>query len=217
MIVINGDLIGLSGLSHIGVDGGGNQGEAFDITSIAPMGHIHQVSGVFHDPLLGQSGIIRYSRAAAAFQISVDGGATFNDISTGGGGVTSIGVIGDTNLTGAVDLATAPGSGFIVVNDTSDASPIIFSVDQLGLSGLWSFPSNGFPAELARCFSTAYAAVSTTITVNHNIGTEDVLVQVYDSGGNLIIPDNIERTDSNTVTVTLNSPGTGRITVIGCV
>lgn len=216
MIVINGDLIGVSGLSHIGVDGGGNQGEAFDITTLGPMGNIHLISGVFHDPLLGQSGIIRYSRAAAAFQVSVDGGASFADLSTGGGGVTSIGVIGDANLTGAVDLASPP-SGFIVIEDSSDASPLLFSVDQLGLSGLWGFPSNGFPAALPRCFSQAYAAVSSTITVTHNIGTVDVLVQVYDSGGNMILPDNIERTDANTVTVTLNTPGAGRITVIGCV
>lgn len=216
MIVINGDLRGLSGLSHIGVDGGGNQGEQFDITSLTPFGHIHQISGVFHDPLLGQSGVLRFSQADGAFQVSVDGGNTFNDLSTGGGGVTSIGVLGDANLTGAVDLAS-PASGFIVIEDSSDASPLLFSVDQLGLSGLWSFPSNGFPAEMARCFSTAYAAISTTITVTHNIGTEDVLVQVYDNSGNLIIPDNIERTDTNTVTVTLNSPGAGRITVIGCV
>lgn len=141
---INGDLIpSVSGLAQLGVDGGTSAG-AFDITTITPFGQIHQLSGIFHDPLLGQSGVLRYSRQAAAFQVSVDGGRTFADINTGlAGGVTSVGVIGDTDLTGNIDLAS-PASGFIAIEDSSNASPLLFSVDQLGLSGLWDFPTQGF-------------------------------------------------------------------------
>src|SRR6188474_1120360 len=104
---INGDLIPISsGLANLGIDVGINGQESFDITTLAPFNHIHMISGVFHDPLLGQSGVVRYSRAAASFQVSVDGGLTFNDLVTGATVVSSIGVIGDANLTGHVDLAT---------------------------------------------------------------------------------------------------------------
>jgi hypothetical protein len=140
MTKINGDLIPIaSGVANLGVNG--NAAGAYDITSIAPFAHIHQNSGVFHDSETGQSGVLRYSQAAGAFQISIDGGRTFSNLSAGG--VSSVGVIGDVDLTGAVDLATV-ASGFMTIQDTGDASPLVFSVDNQGLSGFWRFPAQGF-------------------------------------------------------------------------
>jgi hypothetical protein len=144
---VNGDFVAsLSGASHIGVDGNinGNADNAFDADSISPFGHIIQLSGVFVDPLYGQSGVLRFALPTTRFEVSVDGGATFLGLrTTADTRVDSIGVIGDTNLTGDVDLASTP-SGFIAIEDTANASPIQFSVDTLGLSGLWDFPSQGF-------------------------------------------------------------------------
>lgn len=139
-----------SGQAQLGVNAAGTS--AFDITSIAPFGHIHQLSGVFHDELAGQSGIIRYSRQQAAFQVSVDGGLTFSNLSAGG--VDSIGQLGGTNLVGNVDFAT-PASGFLIIDDTSDASPLIWAVDQLGLSGLWDFPTQGFNGRVVNALTDA--------------------------------------------------------------
>jgi len=142
MVRLNGDLIpGSSGQAHLGVNGG--VGDAFDITTLTPFGHIHMNSGVWHDPMTGQSGVLRYSQAASAFQISIDGGRTFNNLVTSAGTVTSVGVIGGANLTGNIDLATQ-ASGFLAIFDTAGASPINFAVDHLGLSGLWKFPTQGF-------------------------------------------------------------------------
>ena len=140
---IIGDLYpGVSGSASLGINQGTVAG-SFDITTLAPFNTIHTLSGVFHDPLMGQSGVIRYNRQAAAFEVSVDGGLTFSAITTGGTSVLSIGVIGDTNLTGNVDVATV-ASGFMTIQDTADASPLVFSVNTLGLSGLWAFPTQGF-------------------------------------------------------------------------
>lgn len=142
MVRLNGDLIpGSSGQAHLGVNGG--VGDAFNITTLTPFGHIHMNSGVWHDPMTGQSGVLRYSQAAGAFQISIDGGRTFNDLVTGATTVTSVGVIGGANLTGNIDLASQ-ASGFLAIYDTGGASPINFAVDHLGLSGLWRFPTQGF-------------------------------------------------------------------------
>jgi len=142
MVRLNGDLIpGSSGQAHLGVNGG--VGDAFDITTLTPFGHIHMNSGVWHDPMTGQSGVLRYSQAASAFQISIDGGRTFNNLVTSAGTVTSVGVFGGANLTGNIDLATQ-ASGFLAIFDTAGASPINFAVDHLGLSGLWRFPPQGF-------------------------------------------------------------------------
>jgi len=139
----NGDLVPTtSGFANLGVNVESNAQNAFDITSIRPFNHVHMVSGVFHDPVQGQSGVFRFNQQASAFQISVDGGLTFQNLSANG--VSSVGVIGDTDLIGDIDLASAGGSGFLAIFDTANASPIQFAVDQLGLSGLWDFPSQGF-------------------------------------------------------------------------
>jgi hypothetical protein len=63
-----------SGTASIGVnqiDGKGGFG-----TSIKPYAHVHMNSGVWHDNS-GQSGVLRYNRAAGGFEVSIDGGATF--------------------------------------------------------------------------------------------------------------------------------------------
>jgi len=152
MTFINGDLIpSASGAASLGVDQGTNAGE-FDISSIAPFLHVHQVSGVFHDSLAGQSGVLRFNHQAGAFEVSVDGGATFNSLSAGAG-VDSVGVLGDTNLTGNIDLASAANSGFLAIFDTANASPIQFAVDHLGLSGLWDFPTQGFNGSIVNSLS----------------------------------------------------------------
>jgi len=142
MARINGDLVPIgSGQAHLGVNGG--LGDAFDITTVLPFGHVHMNSGVWHDPVTGQSGVLRYSQAASAFQVSIDGGRTFTNLATGAGGVSSVGVLGGANLTGDIDLASQ-SSGFIAITDNGGASPVFFAVDHLGLSGLWKFPAQGF-------------------------------------------------------------------------
>ena len=119
-----------------------------------PFGEMHMESGVFHNVSgPAQSGIIRFNPYANGLEGSDDGGLTWFDMSAGtGAGVDSIGVLGDANLTGAVDLATK-SSGFMVIEDTTNASPLIFSVNTLGLSGLWDFPTQGFNGSIVNGIS----------------------------------------------------------------
>jgi hypothetical protein len=210
-------------------------------------------SGVWHDELSGQSGIIRYSRAAAAFQVSVDGGLTFSNLTTGSS-VSSIGVLGGANLIGDVDVAT-PSSGFMTIQDTGGASPLLFSVNTLGLSGLWRFPTQGFNGSIVNALTDANGTtaqgvlqivgasglyvdiIGTTVTivpgnklasaygqdfvtttsvaVAHNLNTLNVIIQVRDTGGNILIPDTIIVNDANNVTVTFNGSRSGKVVVIG--
>jgi hypothetical protein len=113
MTRINGDIIpASSGIAHLGVNGG--RGDSFDIASLAPFGHIHLNSGVFHDPMTGQSGVMRYSQAAAAFEVSIDGGWTFNSIATS---------------------SSSDGSGLNAIN--GDRGP---NIDLIGVSGIQVVP-----------------------------------------------------------------------------
>ena len=79
-----------SGTSHLGVDEGTAAG-SFNAASLTPFGHIVQLSGVFVDPVQGQSGILRFNLEQSAFETSVDGGITFTAI---GSDVTLSGVRG---------------------------------------------------------------------------------------------------------------------------
>jgi hypothetical protein len=254
MVFLDGDIIPyVSGQSSLGINS--STGSAFDISSLRPFNNIHQISGIWHDPQFGQSGVIRFNQAAGAFQASIDGGLTFQNISLGtAGGVTSLGVIGDTDLTGNIDLVS-PASGFIVIEDTANSSPLLFSVNTPSLSGLWGFPEQGFNGKVVNSFTdfngtTSHGALTVvgasgiyvdiigqtmtitpgntlpkiigqdftsvrSVTVSHNLNTSDVIVQVKDSNGYVIIPDDIQSTNVNTVVVTFNNLRTGRITIIG--
>lgn len=187
----NGDLVPVSsGFANLGVEVGTNGENSFDIASIAPFNHIHQNSGVYHDPLYGQSGVLRYSYQADAFQVSTDGGLTFLNLSAGAG-VDSVGVLGDTNLTGNIDLAT-PTSGFMTITDSTDASPLLFAVDQLGLSGLWDFPTQGFNGRVVNSLTDDNGTESQgTINVT---GASGIIVDIV--GQTMTIATN---TDTSTV------------------
>lgn len=46
-------------------------------TDIRPYAHVHQNSGVFHDPMVGTSGVIRFNAGTKSIEMSVDGGLTY--------------------------------------------------------------------------------------------------------------------------------------------
>lgn len=216
--IINGDLIPVaSGFANLGVDVNTSDIGAFDFASLTPFGHIHLNSGIFHHATSTgwESGVIRFNSADPSFEVSLDGGITFNNLVTAATVVTSVGVLGDVNLTGDVDFAS-PASGFIVIQDSANASPLLWSVDVWALSGLYGFPTNGF-SNMARCFSATFSG--TTWTVNHNLNTTAVVVQTQNgaSPSQVVQPDSITITNANTVTIKFNvSVVAGRATIIAC-
>ena len=66
-------------------------------------------------------------------------------------------------------------------------------------------------SEQATVVDTFTSVSSTTIT--HNFDTKNVIVSVYDSGDQQIIPSTITTTDVNTVDITFDVPTTGRAVV----
>ena len=238
-----------------------------------PFVEIHMESGVFHNVGgTAQSGIIRFDPYTNGLEYSNDGGVTFNSFAAGGG-VTSLGIIGGADLTGAVDLASV-ASGFIAITDNSGSSPIYLAVDNLALSGLWGFPTQGFNGSIvnsisviggtdiqgnvelqtvssgflaitetgqniqfqvdhlalsglwgfptngfsnvAKCYSENFTN-SDTWVINHNLGTQNVIVMLYDNSGAplKVDADDIALTDTNNVTATFNTRETGKAVVMG--
>jgi len=58
------------------------------------------------------------------------------------------------------------------------------------------------------------AVASTTWTVTHNLNTTIPLLQVYDSNGVMLIPDNVVPTSNNVMAVTFNTAQAGTAIVL---
>ena len=54
---------------------------------------------------------------------------------------------------------------------------------------------------------------STSHTAFHNFGTNDVIVNVYDQGNNIIIPQNIRNATTNSLEITFSDPTSGRVVI----
>jgi hypothetical protein len=63
-------------------------------------------------------------------------------------------------------------------------------------------------------YSTTFTS-ATSVTVTHNLGTTAVVVQVWDTSGNEIIPEGKVVTNSNVVTLTFGTAQSGSVVVIG--
>ena len=62
-------------------------------------------------------------------------------------------------------------------------------------------------------YTETFAADSAWV-VNHAQNSTVFVAQVFDASGRVIIPDEIETTDANTITVLFNTATAGRVTVI---
>lgn len=70
----------------------------------------------------------------------------------------------------------------------------------------------GLPAKFAG--SSAFTA-SVALQVDHNLGTTDVLVQLKNASGELVIPDVVDNYQANSVDITVSTTATYRVIIIG--
>jgi hypothetical protein len=113
--------------------------------------------------------------------------------------------LGDDSITtlGTITTGTWNGSTIAIANGGTAATTEADARANLAAttSGTTSTP---VLARIAKQGNTAHAGGVSTTTVTHNFGTTDVIVQVYQvSTGETVIAD-VLRTNSNTVTVTIN-------------
>jgi len=93
------------------------------------------------------------------------------------------------------------------------------AIEASKFSGSFSGSIQGDGSELTGLSLPQVATVSDTFTsatsktVTHNFSTKNVIVQVYDNDDNIIIPQQVTTTDTNTVDITLDTSTTGRVVV----
>lgn len=61
-------------------------------------------------------------------------------------------------------------------------------------------------------YAVSLSAVTGTVALTHNLGTQDVVAQAWDSTGRSVLAD-FQITGANSMTVTFESPFTGRVVV----
>ncbi len=66
----------------------------------------------------------------------------------------------------------------------------------------------------SRIYSAAIEA-QTDVTVTHDLGTEHVIVQIYDDAGMQTIPETCSITDEDNVRITFDSAFTGKVVILG--
>lgn len=206
-----------SGEASLGVNSGPNEG-AFSASSIAPFNHMHMLSGVIHDPLTGQSGVIRFSQAAGAFQGSIDGGRTFFNI-----GTTLAYAQSFTNALYQTITHNLNTTDVIVqVKDQSNevlTPDNIIIVDANNITIVFSTPQSGrvtvlgTGGTLLTTFSQAFVSQQTWNVV-HNLNSTILQVSVIDTSNSFITPTDIKIVDANTISILWVDPQSGTVSII---
>lgn len=149
----------------------------------------------------------------------------------GGGGSGSTSGIQNLNghtgptvtLVGTSGIVIAPVAENII-NIGFDASGVVgvnginveqvdgnFVVDGAGASGV----GGGGGSTSGLCYAEDFAAV-TSITVNHNLGTTNIVTNVFDSSDNQMFADRVGIVDINNIIILFNTPQTGKVVVMAC-
>lgn len=117
--------------------------------------------------------------------------------------------------TSAVLVQVSDGGGNVVIPQniaitSSSTVTLSFGASFTGSVVVIGFGSTPPPQQ----YSTSWTN-QTSVTVTHNLATTNVFVQVYDTGGNQVIPQDIAITASNVVTLTFGASFSGSVVVIG--
>jgi hypothetical protein len=70
------------------------------------------------------------------------------------------------------------------------------------------------PQQVLETFTQSFANV-TSIEIAHGLGTLSVVVQVFDTSGNVVTPQSVTVTDINDVTLAFGEPFSGTVVIIG--
>ena len=128
-----------------------------------------------------------------------------------------------TSVVVAHGLGTIPmiqvynGSGEVLVadsitHDSINQSTVTFGVAQTGTILCIGSESSNSPIAYTTQYTTTFTA-QTSVTVNHNLGAKPI-VQVRDSGDEILIPTSINHTTDNSLVVTFDSSESGYVECI---
>ena len=213
-------MVGVGNIVSVGGTGGGGGGGATSGIQIlngqvGPTVTLVGTSGIVVAPVapniinIGFTGSVDQSGVVGVNGIDVEqvggnfvvDGAALSGLIVPSGGIGSInGQIGP-----AIDLKGVNG-----VEVTVSAENCIL-VDGAGASGV----SGGGGSTSGLCYAADFAAVTST-TINHNLGTTNVVIDVFDASDNKLLADRVGIVDLNNVILEFNRPQTGKVVIVAC-
>ena len=232
-----GPSITLNGVSGISVVPSGNSiligGEG--IVSADGSG-INQINGDFgpNIDLKSANGIIITNPEPGCIFIDpspLSGIASSQSGVVGVNGIAVNQIGGEYVIDGAAISGLSDGSGLNAINgdigpnidikgfngiEVTNPSPGCIVVDGASISGLIGNSSSSGGGSGIPCYTASFIA-ETDITFSHNLGTSNVIVELYDNANNKIIADEVTISTANSVRVQFNVPQTGRVVIIACI
>ncbi len=104
------------------------------------------------------------------------------------------------DVIGLGDLTTIAGADSLIIYDNSAAKNHRVTVGTLNTA--------------VNSASTFASTISATATVTHNLGTKDVIVQLYDTVTDLTVYARVDRASTNTVTITFGTTPANNVRVL---
>lgn len=172
---------------------------------------------------------LRWNETTDKWQVTEDG-TTYNDISVSGHGHTAANISDFNEAAQDAVGGIISGSNSLSATYNDGANTITFDTT-LAASNSYLSKASGLAVDISTVesklvtdgFTKKVSAsvgngVATSYAVTHNLGTRDVVVNVYDNASYDTVEVDVVRTDANTVTVTFASAPSSnayRVVVVG--
>ncbi|MCV0439802.1 MAG: hypothetical protein K5880_14335 [Hydrogenophaga sp.] len=209
-----GNIVSVGGFGT-GGGGGGSSGIQNLNGQTGPVVTLVGTSGIVVAPVapniinIGFTGSITQSGVLGVNGIDVEqvGGNFIVDGAALSGLIVPSGGIGSINgqIGPAIDVKGVNG-----VEVTVSAENCLL-VDGAGASGV----SGGGGSASGLCYAADFPAVTST-TITHNLGTTNVVVDVFDASDNKMIADGVSIVDLNSISLRFNSPQRGKVVIVAC-
>jgi hypothetical protein len=128
--------------------------------------------------------------------------------------LTTVG-IGNVNPGEAIDVSYSNGTATVSVEDsTATNKGAVIVAPGVGMSVAYSNGTATVTNTQTNSANTYAVTITDTATVTHNLGTKDVIIQLYDVTTDETVYADVERAGQNTATITFASTPTNSIRVL---
>jgi hypothetical protein len=128
--------------------------------------------------------------------------------------LTTVG-LGNVNAGGAIDVSYSNGTATVSVEDsTATNKGAVIVAPGVGISVAYSNGTATVTNTQTNSANTYAVTITNTATVTHNLGTKDVIIQLYDVTTDETVYADVERASTNTATITFASTPTNSIRVL---
>jgi len=128
--------------------------------------------------------------------------------------LTTVG-IGNVNASGAIDVSYSNGTATVSVEDsTATSKGAVIVAPGVGISVAYSNGTATVTNTQTNSANTYAVTITDTATVTHNLGTKDVIIQLYDVTTNETVYADVERASINTAAIAFASTPTNSIRVL---